>query len=96
MLNLIKRPVITEKTVKLANDHSQYTFEVDMSANKYNAAEALVEAYSVKPENITKVRMHVRLGKKASFGKKRSSGMRAHQKFAVFTLDGAKIDEFTQ
>jgi large subunit ribosomal protein L23 len=44
---IIKRPVITEKSDKLARLYDQYTFEVDRQANKIQIRRAVEEAFGV-------------------------------------------------
>jgi len=44
---IIKRPVITEKSDKLARLYDQYTFEVDRQANKIQIRQAVEEAFGV-------------------------------------------------
>ncbi|MCL4859597.1 MAG: 50S ribosomal protein L23 [Caldilineaceae bacterium] len=43
---VLKRPIITEKTV-LAGDLGQYSFEVDMRANKILVKDAVETAFNV-------------------------------------------------
>lgn len=49
---VVKRPVITEKTVVLADDENKFTFEVDMRANKLQVADAVEEAFGVTVESV--------------------------------------------
>jgi len=44
---VIKRPIITEKSMKLAMAY-QYTFEVDKNANKTAIAKAVADKFNVK------------------------------------------------
>lgn len=46
MLQIIKRPVITEKAMKLANQR-QYVFVVDPKANKIEIKKAIEEMFEV-------------------------------------------------
>ena len=41
LYDVIKRPVITEKSSIMAGELNQYVFEVDMSANKIQIKEAV-------------------------------------------------------
>jgi large subunit ribosomal protein L23 len=47
LYDVIKRPVITEKTHLLADDQHQYVFEVDMRANKIQIADAVFRIFDV-------------------------------------------------
>ena len=50
LLDVIKRPVITEKSM-LAMDDKKYTFEVDTRANKTLVKQAVEAAFDVKGEH---------------------------------------------
>ena len=41
--DVIKRPVVTEKSIDAADFENKYTFEVDMRANKHQVADAVVD-----------------------------------------------------
>ncbi len=51
LLDVIKRPVITEKSM-LAMDEKKYTFEVDTRANKTLVKQAVESAFDVKVANV--------------------------------------------
>jgi len=44
---IIRRPVITEKSNKLARLYNQYTFEVDRKANKLQIKQAVEQVFDV-------------------------------------------------
>lgn len=44
---IIKRPVVTEKSNKLVRLYDQYTFEVDRRANKTQIRQAVQEVFGV-------------------------------------------------
>lgn len=46
--DIIKRPVITEKTELLRRDYNKYTFEVHVKANKIQIKKAIEEIFNVK------------------------------------------------
>jgi large subunit ribosomal protein L23 len=46
--DIIKRPVITEKTNIQKEEHNQLSFEVDMRANRVEIARAIEKIFSVK------------------------------------------------
>lgn len=50
--DVIKRPVVTEKSVDLADFENKFTFEVDMRANKLQVADAVETAFSVTVVNV--------------------------------------------
>jgi large subunit ribosomal protein L23 len=49
---IIKRPLITEKSMQLVEQQNKYTFEVDKRANKIQVKKAIEELFEVK---VTKV-----------------------------------------
>ncbi|MDQ0190406.1 large subunit ribosomal protein L23 [Alicyclobacillus cycloheptanicus] len=49
--DLIKRPVITEKSTSLMENH-QYVFEVDKRANKTEIRQAVEKLFGVKVEKV--------------------------------------------
>lgn len=51
LLDVIKRPVITEKSFQ-AMDEKKYTFEVDVRANKTLVKQAVEAAFDVKVKNV--------------------------------------------
>ena len=73
LLDVIKRPVITEKSMN-AMEENKYTFEVDTRANKTLVKQAVEAAFDVKVKdvNIVNVRPKFkRMGKYAGYTKKR-------------------------
>lgn len=50
--DVIKRPVVTEKTVEIADFENKFTFEVDMRTNKLQIAEAVETAFGVTVVNV--------------------------------------------
>jgi len=49
---IVKRPIVTEKSVIVAEDENKYTFEVDMRANKMQIADAVETAFGVLVEDV--------------------------------------------
>ena len=45
---IIKRPIITEKSMLLVENLNKYTFSVDKRANKVQIARAIEELFNVK------------------------------------------------
>ncbi|MBL8014919.1 MAG: 50S ribosomal protein L23 [Candidatus Doudnabacteria bacterium] len=92
-MKLIKKPVITEKTMQLAQTENKYTFEVTLSADKTRASKEIEKMFEVK---VAAVNAHTRLGQTYGFGKYRQMKRRKpSQKFMIFKLqDGQKIDLF--
>ncbi|MFO7715064.1 50S ribosomal protein L23 [Desulfosarcina sp.] len=88
--DIIKRPVITEKTNIQKEEHNQLSFEVDKRANRVEITRAIEKIFSVK---VAKTRtVHVK-GKIKRRG--RILGKRKDWKKAVVTLmPGERIDFF--
>ena len=88
--DIIKRPVITEKTNIQKEESNQITFEVDRSANRVEIARAVEKIFNVR---VAKTRtMHIR-GKIKRRG--RILGKRKDWKKAIVTLmPGERIDFF--
>jgi large subunit ribosomal protein L23 len=49
---IIKKPIITEKTELLRREFNKYTFEVTTKANKIQIKKAVEEIFNVKVESI--------------------------------------------
>jgi len=52
---IIKRPIITEKTMILVEQFNKYTFSVDKRANKIQIARAIEELFNVKVVKVNKI-----------------------------------------
>lgn len=50
--DIIKRPVITEKSEMLRREYNKYTFEVNTKANKIQIRKAVEEIFNVKVESV--------------------------------------------
>lgn len=88
--DIIKRPVITEKTNIQKEENNQLSFEVDKRANRVQITQAIEKIFSVK---VAKTRtVHVK-GKIKRRG--RILGKRKDWKKAIVTLmPGERIDFF--
>ncbi|MDO4376727.1 MAG: 50S ribosomal protein L23 [bacterium] len=86
--DIIKAPVITEKSSNIASDERKYVFKVDAKANKSQIKDAIEKIFKVKVESVNTVNVHP---KKKRVG--RYSGMTNKYKKAIVTLvNGNKID----
>jgi len=54
LYEVLKRPVMTEKSYALADEHNQYVFEVDRRANKMQVKDAVEARFGV---TVTDVRI---------------------------------------
>jgi large subunit ribosomal protein L23 len=67
---IIKRPIITEKSMLLVEKENQYTFSVDKRANKVEIAKAIEELFDVKVLRVNKMttpRKKKRVGQHSGF-----------------------------
>lgn len=87
---VIKRPLITEKSNSLKELHQQYCFEVNLEANKYQVKQAIESVFKVHVTDVKTLRIR---GKTRRVGK--HSGKRSNWKKAIVTLkEGQKIEFF--
>lgn len=90
--HVIKRPVITEKSILQANVDNSFTFEVERNAHKNQIAEAIAEMYGV---TVQSVRTIMRQSKSTRTGKKRLKAVQPRTKKAIVTLkEGETITLF--
>jgi len=86
---IIKRPIVTEKSMKLREAH-RYTFEVAKTANKIEIAKAIEAIYKVTVTAVATVHVmpkHKRVGQHAGFTK-------AYKKAYVTLKPGDAISGF--
>ena len=91
LLDVIKRPVITEKSM-LAMDEKKYTFDVDTRANKTLVKQAVEAAFDVKVKDVNVINVRPkfkRVGKYAGYTKKRRKAI------VTFTEDSKAIEFFS-
>lgn len=90
--DVIKRPVITEKSSYQAADLEQYVFVVDLKANKIQIKEAVEKAFDV---TVGKVRVANMPAKRArSYRTRRMRIRKPAYKKAIVTLNDGSIDLF--
>ena len=95
--HIIIRPIINEKTVALANDLNQYTFEVVKDANKTEIAQALRQILDeLYPKNQSKI-VHVNTAPiRARFRRsKRHGRIPSDGKKAIVTIKGEPLELFS-
>lgn len=86
--DVIKRPLLTEKSMGLQEGQHTYCFEVNLAANKIEIKTAVEKMFGVK---VVDVRTTILPGKVKRFG--RSVGKRANWKKAYVKLDAeSKLD----
>jgi len=87
---LLKRPLMTEKAVRLTETENTYSFEVPRGANKIEIKRAIEEIFDVKVESVRTVSVQGKLKRMGRF-----QGRRAGRKKAFVTLaEGQKLELF--
>ena len=81
LMNIIRRPLVTEKATRLQEKANQYVFEVDPAAAKLQIKRAVETRFSV---HVLEVRTITLPGKVKRLG--RFSGRRPDRKKAIVTL----------
>ena len=85
---VIKRPIISEKSTALAEVGGRYAFEVAPQANKLEIKDAVQQLFNVKVRAVRTMIVHGKMKKTA-----RTETKKANWKKAIVTLkQGDKID----
>ena len=87
--DLVRRPIITEKSTELTEVSNKYVFEVSSDANKANVKKAVEFIFGVK---VQKVNVINQMGKTKRF--KGKLGKRSDFKKAIVTLSEADRIDF--
>ncbi|MBC2709716.1 MAG: 50S ribosomal protein L23 [Desulfosarcina sp.] len=88
--DIIKRPVITEKTNIQKEENNQVSFEVDKRANRVEITRAVEKIFSVKVDRTRTVHVKGKIKRRG-----RILGKRKDWKKAIVTLmPGERIDFF--
>jgi large subunit ribosomal protein L23 len=88
--DIIKRPVITEKTTTQKEKDNQITFEVDRRANRVEIRRAVEHIFSVRVAGVRTLQIKGKIKQRG-----RIEGKRRNWKKAVVTLvPGERIDFF--
>ncbi len=88
--SIILRPVVTEKSMREAEQDNTYTFEVHPEANKVQIRQAIEAMFNVSVVNVNT--MQVR-GKRRRRSYRHRTGHTAQRKKAMVTLaEGDRID----
>lgn len=90
--DVIKRPIITEKSSFQAAELEQYAFAVDLRANKIQIKNAVEKAFDVTVGKVRIANMPAKLGR--SYRTRRMRIRKPAYKKAVVTLEDGSIDLF--
>jgi large subunit ribosomal protein L23 len=91
LYDVIKRPVITEKSNLQSTDLNQYVFEVSETANKIQIKEAVQVIFDV---TVTNVRTMIQPAKRGRRGRKWYMRSKQWKKAIVTLAEGDEIDLF--
>jgi len=87
---IIRRPVVTEKSMRMSEGDNVYTFEVDPSANKVEVRRAVEALFDVSVTKVNTMRLQ---GKQRRRSYRHGTGRTAERKKAIVTLaPGDSID----
>ena len=87
--DLIRFPMLTEKTMEAKEAYNQYAFAVDRQANKVEIKKAVEALFKVKVQSVRTLTVR---GKEKRVG--RNIGRRADWKKAIVTLEPEQKIEF--
>ena len=92
-MEILKKPVVTEKMNKITEKQSRYGFIVDKRANKIDIKKAVEKMYGVTVESVNTM---INRGKTMTRGTKGGfvSGKRSDAKKAIVTLKKGEIIDF--
>jgi large subunit ribosomal protein L23 len=90
IFNIVKRPVVSEKSTALAELANRYVFEVAYEATKPEIRDAVEQLFKVKVKAVRTIVMHGKNKRSGKFEYKRSNW-----KKAIITLsEGQRIELF--
>jgi len=89
--DILKRPVMTEKSNAQGDAQNQYTFEVDRRANKMQVKDAVETIFNVKVKNVNIINIPPKMGR---YGRVVVTKKTAWKKAIVTLLPGNNIEFF--
>ena len=92
LTDVIRRPLITEKTSILREDGRTIVFQVAPNANKTEIRRAIEKLLGAKVDSIRTSIAHGKIKRQGRFAGRRSDWKKAYVKLA----EGAKIPEFLE
>jgi large subunit ribosomal protein L23 len=90
--DVIRRPLITEKTSLLREDGRTIVFQVASGANKIQIRHAIEQLLGAKVESIRTAIAHGKVKRQGRYAGRRSDWKKAYVKLA----EGAKMPEFLE
>ena len=93
LYDVIRRPVITEKSTEMVDEENKYVFEVDSQANKIQIKEAVEEIFELEGQ-VLKVNTMVMPAKRGRRGRNMYIRSAQWKKAIVTVVDGVSIELF--
>ena len=90
VFDIIKKPLVTEKTNLQKEDLGQVTFEIDKRANRVEAKEAIEKIFNVKVDSVRTINVKGKVKQRGRIIGKR----RDWKKAIVKLMPGERIDFF--
>lgn len=86
--DIIRKPIVTEKSSYQSSELEQFAFVVDARANKIQIKEAIEKAFDVEVDKVRVANMPAKVGRSARTRKLRTRKS-AYKKAIVTLLDGS-------
>ena len=88
--DVLKKPVLTEKSLALQSEENKYTFDVDMNANKTEIKIAVEKLFNVKVEKVNVMNVKAKAKRMGRY-----EGKTNNRRKAIVTLaEGDSINYF--
>ena len=68
MTDVLKKPVLTEKSLALQTEENKYTFDVDLDANKTEVKIAVEKLFNVKVEKVNILNVRAKFKRVGRYG----------------------------
>ena len=92
LTDVIRRPLITEKTTVIREDGRTLVFQVAMDANKVDIKRAVEQLFGSKVESVRTTLSHGKMKRQGKYMGRRSDWKKAYVKLR----EGEKLPEFLQ
>ena len=91
-MNILFKPIITEKASKISERLNQYTFLVDKRSNKIQIKKAVEDIYDVKVDNVSTINYGSERKKRYTKNGIQNAKSNSIKKAIVKVAEGDKID----
>ena len=88
MKEIIKAPIITEKSASISADGKKIVLKVDKSANKVQIRQAVEKAFDVKVTNVNTINVRPKTKRVGRY----EGTTKAYKKAIITLAEGSKID----